>query len=108
MKISKLYANLFGKYGTVAAEFSWIGAAGIIACVLKRHLFDPIKEDTRAELFERGYSMEEISGAENAVKDRIADGLKYTFYRGAEKTSLPDGADETDAPCESQALGKES
>lgn len=102
MRISRLFL-VFGRFGTVAVDLSWIGAAGFLACALKRFLFDPVKEDTRAELYERGYTTEEIGEAEDSVKHLAADGIRYLFgRRDEERLPIAEEAEAADIPDEEQ------
>lgn len=80
MKISRLFASV-GKYGTVAVEASFAGIFGIGALIFRHCVVDPVRNDTRAELVERGFTLEEIKEAEgsaaagllNTVRTMIGD-----------------------------------
>ncbi len=80
MKISKLFAAA-GKYGTVAVEiaFGGIYIAGIL--IINKYVKMPVKEDTRAELVEQGFSVDEIKEAEGSAKGIIMDAVKNVIGR---------------------------
>lgn len=92
MKISNLIANVTGKYGTAVIDAAKFIVCGLAACAIGKYVFDPVKEDTRAELLERGYTSEEISQAENMVRDRVIDGIKDAFSRSGEKLPFAEAA----------------
>lgn len=75
MRISKLFAAA-GKYGTVAVEIAFAGICGLGALILRKCVVVPVKEDTRAELVERGYTLEEIKEAEGTATARMLDAVR--------------------------------
>ena len=75
MRISTLFAAA-GKYGTVVVEAVSAVLIGLGALYIRRNIVLPLKEDTRAELVERGYTLDEIKEAEGTISTRLADAVR--------------------------------
>ena len=80
MKISKLFAAA-GKYGTVAAELAIDGICVVGYLIIRKYVSTPVKEDTRAELVEQGFTVDEIKSAEGSVKGVFMNAVKNVIGR---------------------------
>ena len=98
MIISRLFASA-GKYGTVAAEAALAGIFGLGALIFRKLVVIPVKEDTRAELVERGYTPEEIREAEGSAKNCLKEAAITLFgLRGSGRIHGPEEPDVYDIP----------
>lgn len=98
---SKFYTKIAGRYGTVAVDLNWLGVCGIIAFALRKAFFGPVKEDTRAELVDNGYTLEEISQAEDSVKNLVTDGISFLLGdRGKGQLPIAEDPDVFTAACD--------
>ena len=78
MIISRLFAAA-GKHGTVAVEGVFAGICGLGILLLRKLVVIPVKEDTRAELVERGFTLEEIREAEGSAKNCLKEAAITLF-----------------------------
>ena len=98
MIISRLFASA-GKHGTVAVEGVFAGICGLGILLLRKFVVIPVKEDTRAELVERGYTPEEIREAEGSAKNCLKEAAITLFgLRGSERIHGPEEPDVYDVP----------
>lgn len=80
MKISKLFAAA-GKYGTVVAELTIDGICVVGYLIIRKYVSTPVKEDTRAELVEQGFTVDEIKSVEGSAKGIFMDAVKKVIGR---------------------------
>lgn len=80
MKISKLFASA-GKYGTVAVEIAFGGIYIVGVLITNKYVKMPVKEDTRSEIVEQGFSVDEIKEAEVRAKGIFMDTVKNLMGR---------------------------
>lgn len=98
MKISKLFAAA-GKHGTVAVEGTFAGICGLGILFFRKYVIVPVKEDTRAELVEQGYSLEEIKESEGKAINCLKEATISLFgLRDGELLHGPKNSEPFDVP----------
>ena len=98
MRISKVFAAA-GKYGTVAVEAVSAVLIGLGALYIRRNVVLPLKEDTRAELVERGCTMEEIREAEGSISAHVVDAIRtMAAHHDSGSLQEAEGAGHIDGP----------
>lgn len=98
MRITKLFASA-GKYGTVAVEVTFACICGLGVLFLRKCVMIPIREDTRAELVERGYSLEEIKESEGKAINCLKEAAVSLFsFCDCERLHGPEDSEPFDVP----------